>query len=87
MRYFRLFSFSLLCLVSSCKTSAAQPNQNSEVEWSGPGWYWGVYIDNEDDYRNHYNNQGHQDNSQHPNEGDRGGSGHGGGGHGGGGHR
>ncbi len=23
--------------------------------WAGPGWYWGVYISNENDYWNHYN--------------------------------
>lgn len=63
--------------------------------WGGAGWYGGVYINNENEYWNHYNqhysNQNNQRNDQNhgdqQNRGsdDRGGGGRGGGGHGGGG--
>lgn len=53
-------------ILSSCgpanKTQAAQIT-DGERPWSGPGWYWGVYIDNEDEYRNNY--QYYHNNDEH----------------------
>ncbi|MGB7978943.1 MAG: hypothetical protein WCF19_07285 [Chlamydiales bacterium] len=54
---------------------------NEPVEWAGPGWYWGIYIDNEDDYWNHYHNHSHQGRGGYHQGGGHGGGGHGGGGH------
>lgn len=63
-------------------------DENNEMYWSGPGWYWGIYINNEDEYWNHYDqrypNRGGMDHDR--GEGRARGEGHGGG-HGGGGHR
>lgn len=58
-----------------------------DTPWIGPGWYWGIYIGNENDYwyyHDHYH--GHHDHGDHHGEGHHGGGG-GHGGHGGGGHR
>ncbi|MES2272728.1 MAG: hypothetical protein V4487_00850 [Chlamydiota bacterium] len=54
------------------------------VIWYGPGWYWGVYFNNQNDYHNWGRNHGHW----HHHGGGGGGGHHGGGGgghHGGGG--
>lgn len=89
-----LYISTLVFLTVSC-TPGNQPNsrpqqnqtyQDDNPNWSGPGYYWGDYIDNEDDYRNHPNNQNFYGDQNRYDGGDRGG-GHGGeGGHGGGGH-
>lgn len=62
-----------------------------DVRWIGPGYYWGIWIDNEDDFNNYHDHHGHDDDGYH--DGDhRGGESHGGqyhgsGGRSGGGHR
>lgn len=87
-----------LCLLSACITvnkpqtpPESQPPSPSEAideeeerEWTGPGWYWGIYIGDEDDYWNHYN---HRHGDEYDHHGGDGGGHHGGEGHGGGGHR
>ncbi len=68
-----LFS-ALILLTVSCNNISKQKtpiqqtqSQDSEYrEWSGPGLYWGIYINNEDDYWNHYNHHYNQErNDQH----------------------
>lgn len=73
-----------------------------EYTWTGPGYYWGIWFDNEWDFNNHHHHgnwNGHHGNwnggghhgggggGGHHGGGGGGGSFHGGGGHGGGGHR
>lgn len=61
-----------------------------DVQWVGPGIYWGVYISNENNYwrhynnrrNNNYNNHSHQGNGHHSGGRSGGGSGGHGGGHG-----
>jgi uncharacterized membrane protein YgcG len=65
--------------------------------WDGPGFYYGIWFDNEDDFHNwrnghyYYNNGYYYGNGHHHGDGNHHGGGgpgggHGGGGHGGGGH-
>lgn len=59
-----------------------------EVIWTGPGWYWGVWMANELEFNywrrnNYYNHHGDHHNGGHHN-GHHGDGGHGGGHHGGG---
>ncbi len=60
LRYF--FMFSLLLLSFSCNPPQEEPKKEKEqtkemssysgrdVEWSGPGWYWGIWFTNADDF-------------------------------------
>ncbi len=99
----RLFLSLLLVFTTACnladvpqaRIEAAEEyddddDDGDEVYWIGPGWYWGIYINNEDDYWNHYHNRyPNRDGRRDRRDGGRRGDGHGGGGghgHGGGGH-
>lgn len=56
---------ALIFLTASCVTDnkpnpppqQAEFDENEPPQWAGPGWYWGIYIDNEDDYWNDYNDR------------------------------
>lgn len=77
---------AILCPLIGAAASGPPPNdENNEGVyydgddgmWYGPGWYWGIYLDNEDEYRRQYNDRQGQE------RGGYGGGGHGhGGGHG-----
>ncbi len=70
---------------------------DDEVIWIGPGWYGGIWIEDEDEFhdwhRRHYRDhlRGHRGEHRREHRGEHGGDGHGGSGHGGhgghGGHR
>ncbi|MBX7065819.1 MAG: hypothetical protein K1X28_01180 [Parachlamydiales bacterium] len=87
----RLLLLTSLVLSSCVTVNKTQAPQSNEVEraWSGPGWYWGVYIDNEDDYWDNYNHYHYRDDQDLRRGGDSGREGGrpGGGGFHGGGHR
>lgn len=90
----RLFLPLFILLVTSCDLATApqtpvqaaeeiDEDENNEMYWNGPGWYWGIYINNEDEYWNHYdqrypNRQG-MDHDRRGGEGRARGEGHGGG--------
>jgi hypothetical protein len=62
---------------------------NVYIIWQGPGWYYGVWFDNEADYnhwrgRRYYRDGRHYHDGHGYHDGHHGGGGHGG--HGGGGH-
>jgi hypothetical protein len=85
--------FILSMIVASCVNMKPAPQQTPPPEtnnyyedtgyreWGGPGWYWGIYINNQNDYWHHYDRHHHgHDRHHHPNRrSDRGGRhGHGG---------
>ena len=96
--------YFLLVLLMSCACSlhAGSRSENVYIEeddddiWYGPGFYYGIWFDNEDDYRGwcrdhpnrppsrQYYNRDHPVPYQHEEHGEGGGHGHAGGG---GGHR
>lgn len=78
------------CLAMASPSSQVEVTEDSSYYetdeypyWNGPGWYWGVYINNENEYWNHYDQ--HYPNRPNPSQrregrGERSGGGHGGGG-------
>jgi hypothetical protein len=92
-------SSSILCGTTQIEEPVGYPENNEYIEeeapaiWIGPGLYYGIWFDNEEDYGDWQRNHWHDHHHDHGSGGhhDHGGGEHhhggGGGHHGGGGHR
>lgn len=98
--YVILATLTLTNLFAGSPRSGVEVNAGVEIEsdgneddttiiWVGPGWYWGIWFDNEvefDDYYHHHHYHGHDHDHHHDGHHHGGGGHHHGGGHGGGHH-